>query len=266
MAVGHRHIEALHLRSANAQHGADRMLKFRLSLDIQEAVFILPCGAVAHIHRHVCAFPAGIGQFKYAVVAAGGVLFPDIGILQQDLIVVGPCHLKIVVKAAGGGHIVRSAAQNRGHHHGAARGKAKNFVGEVAVLHTCPKNGGDDGGAVGGLGIGSGGLKQMADGTDVGVYILGIVNGMHKKAPHIFFVFGQIYHSGTSIKTQAQFEKHYPSHKAEPTAPPSHRTSMSSRARYHRVEGSSHQYTAQHFANAKILRLPSVAQNDTISD
>ena len=202
MAIGHGHIKALHLSFANVKHGADRMLKFRLSLDIQEAVFILPCGAITHIHRHVCPFPAGIGKFKYAVVAADGVLFLNIAIFQQHFVVVRPCHLKIVVKAAGGGHIVGSAAQNRGHHHGAACGKAENLVGKIAVLHTGPENGGNDSGTVGGLGIGGGGLEQMADGTDIGVYILGIVNGMHKKAPHISFVFRQIYHSGTRIKTQ----------------------------------------------------------------
>ena len=96
--------------------------------------------------------------------------------------------LEIVIEAAGGGVILRLTGGNGGHHRGGAGHKAEDLVGDVDILHSGTESGADHSAAVRRLYTRGGGLKQMADGTDIGIYILGKIYAVHNTSPFIIIV------------------------------------------------------------------------------
>ena len=177
MAVRQLRVEELdafcfHLQTGG--HGAHELLgAFRQ----QEAIFIPEHGAVLHENGQE-GRPLGVAEAEHAPVAAGGMGLQDAAVLQKDLVEVGLRGLQVMVEEAGALHVAQR--RGAGHQDGMAGGEAEDLVGEVAVLHAGPEHGLHQGRAVGRLDRGSGGLEQMADGADIGVYILGKVSGMHK--------------------------------------------------------------------------------------
>ena len=153
---------------------------------IDAAVFVSIFEVSAAVDNHIGGSAFGEGELEQAVIFIGGVAGFDVMVFQQDFVIVGVGGLEIVIKTAGGGVILRFAGTDSGHNCGSTCHKAEDLVGDVHVFHAGAESGTNHCTAMGRLDAGGGGLEQVADGTDVGVYILGIIDAIHGTFPFCF--------------------------------------------------------------------------------